>query len=55
MLFSYAEGDEGETLIEGLHYEDREVDPDLLLAEEPDIEDADEGNRWSEWDSGDGD
>jgi hypothetical protein len=55
VLFGYSEGDDGETLIERLNYEDREVDPDLLLAEEPDIEDADEGNRWSEWDSGDGD
>ena len=55
VLFTYADGDDGETLIDGLAYEDREVDPDLLLAEEPDIEDADEGNRWTEWDSGDGD
>lgn len=51
VVFRYSDED-GTAVIDCMEYEDRDLDPDALLAEEPEAEDADEGQSWEEWETG---
>lgn len=49
-VFTFADGPD--SLVEHIEYDDAPEDSEVVLAEEPDPDDMDQGGEWREWDTG---